>query len=802
MRKLLSTIILLLSGSTLATTQNVGIGIASPAAKLHIQALDYNTSFRITTAGGVGPGVYLDAANRDWVIIGTNAGAGAGDEKFALYDQTALLYRLVVDAAGNMGIGTTAPTQRLEVAGGLRIGNTATGSAGALRWTGSAFEGHNGAAWQTLGADNLGNHIAAANLRLGSYWLSGDGGSEGIAIDAVGNVQVSTGRIITTNPTDVFTHNTNALGHYSLGWMNDGWDATGQTASLSGYAGIKLFTAGANQVAITRLGNVGIGTESPAARIHIAGTDYNTGLRVTTGGGAGAGLLLDASTRDWALLATNAAAGAGAGKFGLFDETAGQYRLVVDGNGSVGMGTVNPARTLDVAGTGRFAGALTVGAYTLPIADGTTGQVLGTDGSGNAAWTTAGQLPSSAIVLSQTQTNPALTAAGFSLVGRMPGIETYAEEDGWQPIATGPIGRTDFSMVWTGSQMLVWGGRALSTTLTDGAAYNPATNVWTTISNAGVPAGRYYHTAVWTGTKMIIWGGMDAGGNYLNSGGVYDLATNTWTPMSTTGAPEGRTHHTAVWTGSQMIVWGGITFDGSNVNPENTGAAYNPATNTWVALGSAGTVPLARFAHKSIWTGSKMMVWGGQTSAIVAVVTNTGALYDPVTGIWSATNTAGAPSVFDPAAVWTGNLLFVWGGLDSGTSNYTNTGAMYDPTTNAWTATSATGNVPPAVGGTPAAVWTGSRVMVWGGTTNSGFFTANTGAEFDPATNTWVAQTSLYGTPPTARTGHVAVWSGSTLVVWGGYDALAPNPAAGGKYEYGSVPMYHSSGYVYLFKKN
>src|SRR5437773_6191677 len=32
---------------------------------------------------------------------------------------------------------------------------------------------------------------------------------------------------------------------------------------------------------------------------------------------------------------------------------------------------------------------------------------------------------------------------------------------------------------------------------------------------------------------------------------------DTWTPTSTTNAPAGRYEHTAVWTGSEMIVWGG-----------------------------------------------------------------------------------------------------------------------------------------------------------------------------------------------------------------------------------------------------
>src|SRR5439155_15792653 len=77
-----------------------------------------------------------------------------------------------------------------------------------------------------------------------------------------------------------------------------------------------------------------------------------------------------------------------------------------------------------------------------------------------------------------------------------------------------------------------------------------------------VPDVRYYHTAVWTGSEMIIWGG--GGPGYLNSGGKYIPATDTWMPTSTTNVPTARYLHTAIWTGTEMIVWGGIGCDGDS----------------------------------------------------------------------------------------------------------------------------------------------------------------------------------------------------------------------------------------------
>src|ERR1700693_5297572 len=63
-----------------------------------------------------------------------------------------------------------------------------------------------------------------------------------------------------------------------------------------------------------------------------------------------------------------------------------------------------------------------------------------------------------------------------------------------------------------------------------------------------------------------------------------------------------------VLAGTGMIEWGGATatFD------TNTGARYNPSTNTWTTI-STVKAPSARNVTAAVWTGSKMLIWGGQT---------------------------------------------------------------------------------------------------------------------------------------------------------------------------------------------
>ena len=128
--------------------------------------------------------------------------------------------------------------------------------------------------------------------------------------------------------------------------------------------------------------------------------------------------------------------------------------------------------------------------------------------------------------------------------------------------------------IWTGSEMIVWGGvdGVSEHFFNTGGRYNPSTDSWTATSTTSAPDGRLYYTAVWTGSEMIVWGGVNPSG-YLSTGGRYNPGTDSWIPTSTTNAPAGRQAHTAVWTGSEMIVWGGL----SNSGDLNTGGSYNSA---------------------------------------------------------------------------------------------------------------------------------------------------------------------------------------------------------------------------------
>jgi hypothetical protein len=77
--------------------------------------------------------------------------------------------------------------------------------------------------------------------------------------------------------------------------------------------------------------------------------------------------------------------------------------------------------------------------------------------------------------------------------------------------------------------MIVWGGHGSTMDFNDGKRYNPTGDSWTPTTQTNAPFARAVATAVWTGNEMIIWGGIsyDTGGMLLNSGGRYCAQPST-----------------------------------------------------------------------------------------------------------------------------------------------------------------------------------------------------------------------------------------------------------------------------------
>jgi hypothetical protein len=331
----------------------------------------------------------------------------------------------------------------------------------------------------------------------------------------------------------------------------------------------------------------------------------------------------------------------------------------------------------------------------------------------------------------------------------------------WLPTSpTGaPFERRAHSAVWTGTEVIIWGGYGWDATIgafveTDsGGRYDPIADAWRATNADGVGQ-RSGHSAVVTSNEMIVWGGD------TSTGARYDLATDTWLATSTAGAPAARSAHAAVWTGTQMLVWGGESAGGSTLN---TGARYDPATDTWTAISTTGA-PAPRRDMAYVWTGTELVIWGGISAVAGATVLSDGARYDPATDTWTPLPAITGSIAPRPSAVWTGARMILWdGGLPSfigsdGLPVKTPTLRAYDPAADTWSA-SANACEPHLSGGALHMHWTGSHVFVW--SSNAG-----RAVLYDPASDQWEATASLGS--PDSRSDAASLWAGDRFMLWGG----------------------------------
>ena len=289
-----------------------------------------------------------------------------------------------------------------------------------------------------------------------------------------------------------------------------------------------------------------------------------------------------------------------------------------------------------------------------------------------------------------------------------------------------PSPRAGHSAIWTGREMIVWGGDeslgSREPPFDTGGHYNPVRDTWKSTETRGAPLARTGHTAVWTGKEMIVWGGRGANG-LLSDGGSYDPRSSTWRALSSANAPSPRRAHVALWTGTQMIVWGGQGKDGKL----DDGARWEPGEGRWLPITKAGA-PTARRGFAVIWSGKEMLVWGGEDGGLPL---RDGAAYNPSADRWRALSQQGSPSPrFFPVAVWTGEEMLVWGGRAVGEPADDNVyppreGSIFVPGKDSWTSFYV------GFGWHEATiVWTGKVALLWGGF--DGTNVENTGVRITP----------------------------------------------------------------------
>ncbi len=334
--------------------------------------------------------------------------------------------------------------------------------------------------------------------------------------------------------------------------------------------------------------------------------------------------------------------------------------------------------------------------------------------------------------------------------------------DRWTPISSenAPSPRCCGAAVWTGQEMIVWGGRIPTggVTLATGARYNPTTNAWKTMATLRAPTARYNHAAVWTGQEMIVWGGTDSNGALLDTGARYNPLTDTWTPMSREGVAERRENHVAAWAGTHMVIWGGRTMD--NVQPPSP-RRYDPATDAWSAVSEVDLPPSAENT-RALWTGSELLLLGGFRRPPAEYLAGVGR-YNPVTDSWRPFPIENAPvGHFGDLLVWTGREAILWGSIPAGPGSAAvlTSGAAFDAAAGTWRMISDLDQPAAGSSGGLAVFATGA------GTRGTGLMLVvggpYQGGAYDPASDHWWPL-SMQGSIP----GQFAFWTGRQVLVWG-----------------------------------
>ena len=205
-------------------------------------------------------------------------------------------------------------------------------------------------------------------------------------------------------------------------------------------------------------------------------------------------------------------------------------------------------------------------------------------------------------------------------------------------------------MVWTGHELIGWGGGCCGDVSDDGSAYNPETNTWRTLAEAPI-GGQQSPAGAWTGHELVILSGSAPDGKPV-AGAAYDPTSDAWRSIASVPAP---------YDAAEAVSFGGKLYAVASGSTATSTLELDLERNTWQDLGAVAQTP-----GSAILARNQLVLLGGEGSRA------TGNAYFFRTG-------ASVPFVVpqlargvDPALVWTGRELLVWGGLIPTRANASN----------------------------------------------------------------------------------------------------------------------------------
>jgi hypothetical protein len=401
---------------------NVGIGTSSTIAGTRLIVKDGYTAFQFNS------GATYPTYNSYFGAIGTNFqsgfsyldfwnNAGSGFQWHIQTGASTQTSVMTIDSSGNVGIGTSSPSSKLDVSGVVSLQGTTLPSAGTARLysrsSDSSFYMQPATGGSIILLDGLQNSMALFGSSLIQFLT---GNTERMRIDSSGNVGIGTSSpstklqisaatpVVTVTSTGTtassqdFTTNSAAqrttIGteQSAGGGLFVGSSAYAAVFGSAGASNTQFATNNNVRATIDTSGNVGIGTSSPSYKLHVRGTDATAVLVV---GNTSEGTQLEVLTYqdDKVVLRSNDTSNVART---LAFETGTTEAARIDSNGNLLVGTTSQFQTsrLSVSGTGNVGDFRTSSASGYPVvcensATGSTNMVIFLSG---ASFTTVGSI--------------------------------------------------------------------------------------------------------------------------------------------------------------------------------------------------------------------------------------------------------------------------------------------------------------------------------------------------------------------------------------------------------------------------
>ena len=333
---------------------NVGVGTLNPLGLLHLYKSGVTT--RMVIDGDAGQSKIITyrtgGLQRFGMYVNNTAesGSNAGsDFQIRAYNDAGSLLStpfFIKRSSGNIGIGTTSPASKLDVinnstyqlrlasnssnysSGGLYLGSLGTSDPfyyGFARWNQDNFcfeigsqHGNNSGGITFLTGTGTASQLE--RMRILANGNVGIGTSDTFGFKTLINSGNSSNNLILFSTTSgvnlTFNDLNTGVGSQIVGVANDLYISTNNT----------------ERIRMTSGGNIGIGTSNPNRLLTISGT--SSGL-----------IGLNASSYRNTTIGSDSV-----GNFIVYDDTAAAYRMVINSNGNVGIGTTSPLAKLDVRG--------------------------------------------------------------------------------------------------------------------------------------------------------------------------------------------------------------------------------------------------------------------------------------------------------------------------------------------------------------------------------------------------------------------------------------------------------------------